>query len=392
MRAERLKALGSDPDAPPFFGRTDRDAAASRELPHRPAARPRRGWRPGRHRLARADRPGVLPRDARRPDGRHGCGAGSASTTGSLTSLRGRAPRPGREPGRWTRTCCARRSSVPASARCATSWRPSSPTRTIWSRADLDTSLCIQGAPGTGKTAVGLHRAAYLLYTYPERLRRSGVLVVGPNRAFLHYIAQVLPSLGEGGDRADHRRPARRHRPEATPRPAELATLKGDARMADVLAARRALARREAGGGHRRGRRHAAVPHRRATICGGTSTTRGRAHVDGLRWSVARERLRAPGGRGRPAPTRGRAAARPRTRRPRRSPARRRCATSSTRSGRRSTPTEPAVAAARRRRLPEAVRADGLTEERAGRAAPAGRTDRRARRDGRRPMRCCSTS
>src|SRR5580704_6310215 len=66
-------------------------------------------------------------------------------------------------------------------------------------RADLDTSLCIQGAPGTGKTAVGLHRAAYLLYTYPDRLRRSGVLVVGPNAAFLHYIAQVLPSLGEGG-------------------------------------------------------------------------------------------------------------------------------------------------------------------------------------------------
>jgi hypothetical protein len=59
--------------------------------------------------------------------------------------------------------------------------------------------VCVQGAPGTGKTAVGLHRAAYLLYTYPDRLRRSGVLVVGPNDAFLHYIGQVLPSLGEGG-------------------------------------------------------------------------------------------------------------------------------------------------------------------------------------------------
>ena len=66
-------------------------------------------------------------------------------------------------------------------------------------RADLDVSLCIQGSPGTGKTAVGLHRAAYLLYTYPERLRRTGVLVVGPNAAFLNYIAQVLPALGEGG-------------------------------------------------------------------------------------------------------------------------------------------------------------------------------------------------
>src|SRR6185312_15686321 len=66
-------------------------------------------------------------------------------------------------------------------------------------RADLATSLCIQGAPGTGKTAVGLHRAAFLLYTFAERLRRTGVLVVGPNKAFLHYIAQVLPSLGEIG-------------------------------------------------------------------------------------------------------------------------------------------------------------------------------------------------
>ena len=66
-------------------------------------------------------------------------------------------------------------------------------------RADFEHSLCIQGAPGTGKTAVGLHRAAYLLYTYPARLRHSGVLVVGPNPAFLHYIAQVLPTLGEVG-------------------------------------------------------------------------------------------------------------------------------------------------------------------------------------------------
>ena len=64
-------------------------------------------------------------------------------------------------------------------------------------RADLGATICVQGAPGTGKTAVGLHRAAYLLYAYRERLRRSGVLIVGPNRAFLHYIAAVLPALGE---------------------------------------------------------------------------------------------------------------------------------------------------------------------------------------------------
>jgi DNA helicase IV len=64
-------------------------------------------------------------------------------------------------------------------------------------RSPLERSLCVQGAPGTGKTAVGLHRAAYLLYTYRERLNRSGVLVIGPNAAFLRYIAGVLPALGE---------------------------------------------------------------------------------------------------------------------------------------------------------------------------------------------------
>ncbi|MGI5246473.1 HelD family protein [Dactylosporangium sp. CA-139066] len=64
-------------------------------------------------------------------------------------------------------------------------------------RAELDESICVQGAPGTGKTAVGLHRAAYLLYLHRERLRRAGVLIVGPNTAFLQYIASVLPTLGE---------------------------------------------------------------------------------------------------------------------------------------------------------------------------------------------------
>ena len=64
-------------------------------------------------------------------------------------------------------------------------------------RAGLDQSLCVQGAPGTGKTAVGLHRAAYLLYAFRDQLARSGVLVVGPNDSFLSYIADVLPALGE---------------------------------------------------------------------------------------------------------------------------------------------------------------------------------------------------
>jgi DNA helicase IV len=64
-------------------------------------------------------------------------------------------------------------------------------------RAVLSQSLCVQGAPGTGKTAIGLHRAAYLLYAFRDQLARSGVLVVGPNDSFLSYIADVLPALGE---------------------------------------------------------------------------------------------------------------------------------------------------------------------------------------------------
>ena len=64
-------------------------------------------------------------------------------------------------------------------------------------RSDLDTTVCVQGAPGTGKTAVGLHRAAYLLYAHRDQLSRQGVLVVGPNASFLRYIADVLPALGE---------------------------------------------------------------------------------------------------------------------------------------------------------------------------------------------------
>ncbi|WP_083528008.1 HelD family protein [Curtobacterium ammoniigenes] len=66
-------------------------------------------------------------------------------------------------------------------------------------RSELEGVLIVQGGPGTGKTAVALHRAAFLLYSYRARLRGSGILVVGPSDAFLTYIEQVLPSLGETG-------------------------------------------------------------------------------------------------------------------------------------------------------------------------------------------------
>ena len=68
-------------------------------------------------------------------------------------------------------------------------------------RSPLSGMLIVQGGPGTGKTVVALHRAAYLLYTYRFPLEGQGVLVIGPNRVFLTYIEQVLPSLGEAGVR-----------------------------------------------------------------------------------------------------------------------------------------------------------------------------------------------
>jgi DNA helicase IV len=71
------------------------------------------------------------------------------------------------------------------------------PEQDVIVRADVSQSVCVQGAPGTGKTAVGLHRAAWLLYAHRERLDRAGVLVVGPNASFLEHVAAVLPSLGE---------------------------------------------------------------------------------------------------------------------------------------------------------------------------------------------------
>ncbi|XCX52695.1 AAA family ATPase [Streptomyces phytohabitans] len=104
-------------------------------------------------------------------------------------------------------------------------------------RASVDGTVCVQGAPGTGKTAVGLHRVAYLLYTHRERLARTGTLVVGPNRSFLHYIEQVLPALGELDVKQATVDDLVRH-PQITVRSrdsAEAAGLKGDARMARVL-------------------------------------------------------------------------------------------------------------------------------------------------------------
>ncbi|NUP46789.1 MAG: helicase, partial [Catenulispora sp.] len=103
-------------------------------------------------------------------------------------------------------------------------------------RSELRGMLVVQGGPGTGKTAVALHRAAYLLYTYRERLVKRGVLIVGPNPTFLRYVSHVLPALGETsavlstvGELFPGVRASRVDEPE-------VAEIKGRAVLADVIA------------------------------------------------------------------------------------------------------------------------------------------------------------
>ena len=154
-------------------------------------------------------------------------------------------------------------------------------------RAPLDQLLIVQGGPGTGKTAVGLHRAALLLYDHREVLERDGVLIVGPNRMFLRYIAQVLPSLGETSVvqttlaglgsvevRADDA--------------ADVAALKGDPRLAEVIeraAWERSHAGHRAAGCDDRASVACACPPRRSTRCSRAA------------WPSARRRVGARPGR-----------------------------------------------------------------------------------------------
>lgn len=102
-------------------------------------------------------------------------------------------------------------------------------------RSGLGGTVCVQGGPGTGKTAVGLHRVAYLLYAHRERLARTGTLVVGPNRSFLHYIEQVLPALGELAVKQATVDDLVAHVEVRGTDDATAAVVKGDARMAEVL-------------------------------------------------------------------------------------------------------------------------------------------------------------
>ena len=109
------------------------------------------------------------------------------------------------------------------------------PEQDVIVRAGVEETICVQGAPGTGKTAVGLHRAAYLLYAYRDQLSRAGVLVVGPNASFLRYIGDVLPALGEIEAKQTTVEEMVARVKVAGPGPAPVDVLKGDARLAEVL-------------------------------------------------------------------------------------------------------------------------------------------------------------
>ncbi|MCP4436374.1 MAG: AAA family ATPase [Actinomycetia bacterium] len=104
-------------------------------------------------------------------------------------------------------------------------------------RSELPGVVVVQGGPGTGKTVVALHRAAYLLYTHRFPLEGQGVLVVGPNRVFLSYIEQVLPSLGEAGVEIAQLSNLVPHVRVTGYDDEQTARVKGDLRMIDVVRA-----------------------------------------------------------------------------------------------------------------------------------------------------------
>ncbi|SDN99297.1 AAA family ATPase [Geodermatophilus sp. DSM 45219] len=227
-RAERLRALAADPGVPPFFGRTDtgtetfhigrrhvRDADGTPVVIdwRAPMSRPF-------YRASAADPQGLVRRR------RFGFAGGEL--TGYEDELLGEGEV---GDGRLLREEIERPRSGPMRDIVATI----QPEQDAIVRAPLAESICVQGAPGTGKTAVGLHRAAYLLYTHGGQLARTGVLVVGPNRAFLRYIEQVLPTLGEVDVGQTTVAELTARVPVRGSDPAAVAVLKGDARMAEVL-------------------------------------------------------------------------------------------------------------------------------------------------------------
>ncbi|MDT0570981.1 AAA family ATPase [Streptomyces sp. DSM 3412] len=291
--------ISEDPAVPPLV--VDWRAPVSRAFyqassrdPQGVAVRRRFGWAPG-SRGDSADLTGLEdehlerrgPSDGLEPESGHGAGPDPASESESTSES---------DIGDGAGTGAGAGTSSPGSLLAAEIERPRlGPMRDIAAtiqpeqddlvRADLATSVCVQGAPGTGKTAVGLHRAAYLLYTHPQRIRRGGLLILGPNRTFLSYIAEVLPALGETGVRQSTvTDEIARH--EVTAEDDErAAVVKHDARMAEVL--RRALYAGVAGGGGSGDRSGRGKASERGEVFGSLVLAEG-----SYRWRVAGDELR----------------------------------------------------------------------------------------------------
>ncbi|MCF4139054.1 AAA family ATPase [Streptomyces sp. Tue 6430] len=243
----RAKALRELPDGPLFFGRLDFDEEAGGEhagLTHH-IGRVRIGEHPAvpplvvdwRAPVSRA----FYRASARDPQGvavrrRFGWAPGSRGDSADLTGLEDEHL--GRGESRRS-DLVAREIERPRVGPMRDIAATIQPEQDDLVRGEPSASVCVQGAPGTGKTAVGLHRAAYLLYTHPQRIRRGGLLVLGPHRTFLSYIAEVLPSLGETGVRQSTLSDEIARHPVTGTDPAPAAAVKHDARMAQVL--RRAL-------------------------------------------------------------------------------------------------------------------------------------------------------
>ncbi|KUO10534.1 AAA family ATPase [Streptomyces sp. DSM 15324] len=234
----RAKALRELPEGPLFFGRIDLAQGGAHHIgrlriSEHPAAPPLVvDWRAP---VSRA----FYQASARAPQGvtvrrRFGWAPGSRGDSADLTGLEdehltGGGPAAG--PGGLLLRELERPRVGPMRDIAATI----QPEQDDLVRGGLTDSVCVQGAPGTGKTAVGLHRAAYLLYTHPQRVKRGGLLILGPNRTFLSYIAEVLPSLGETGVRQSTLVDEIARHPVTGTDTEQAAALKHDPRMAEVL-------------------------------------------------------------------------------------------------------------------------------------------------------------
>ncbi|MQA96716.1 MAG: AAA family ATPase, partial [Streptosporangiales bacterium] len=227
----RAEALRDDPRAPLFFGRLDRTSGETFHVGRRHVHDAAGDalvidWRaPVSRAFYRATRADPMEMDRRR---RFGCSGGDL-TGYEDEDLTSGGPDPGRS--RILIEEIERPRVGPMRDVVATI----QPEQDDIVRAPADVSVCVQGAPGTGKTAVGLHRIAYLLYAHAERMRRGGVLVIGPNPAFLGYIRHVLPALGEAGVAQTTLAGLVARVPVRGTDTPEAARIKGDARLAEVL-------------------------------------------------------------------------------------------------------------------------------------------------------------